>query len=263
MNSLCDMGFPREEVERALRAANGNTMLAVEYLMSGIPETGPMPGMAPGATPGAGGLAFPAAPRPGAGGPPGGGEPLPEALAQLRNNPQFNQLAAMVAGNPQMLAQVLQGIEQSHPEIAQAIQENPEAFMRLLQEVTPGGGQEEAGGFPLTELMNNPEALQAMLPQILPEIEAQDPAAAAAIRENPQLLLQMLAQQGGMGGMPGMGPGGGGGGPEVIRLSEEENAAVERLAALGFDKEMAAQAYLACDKNEELAANFLFDNAGS
>eukprot|EP00439_Symbiodinium_sp_Y106_P026911 s1658_g3.t1 len=121
--------------------------------------------------------------------------------------------------------------------------------------------------------MNNPEALQAMLPQILPEIEAQDPAAAAAIRRDTQLrrnpirytiqglLLQMLAQQGGMGGMPGMGPGGGG--PQVIRLSEEENAAVERLAALGFDKEMAAQAYLACDKNEELAANFLFDNAGS
>jgi len=49
----------------------------------------------------------------------------------------------------------------------------------------------------------------------------------------------------------------------VIRLSEEDNAAVERLAALGFDKNTAAQAYLACDKSEELAANFLFDNAGA
>lgn len=32
-----------------------------------------------------------------------------------------------------------------------------------------------------------------------------------------------------------------------------------QLAALGFSKIEAAQAYIACDKNEELAANLLFD----
>jgi uncharacterized UBP type Zn finger protein len=37
-----------------------------------------------------------------------------------------------------------------------------------------------------------------------------------------------------------------------------------QLVALGFTKIEAAQAYFACDKNEELAANLLFDrmNAG-
>ena len=44
-------------------------------------------------------------------------------------------------------------------------------------------------------------------------------------------------------------------------LSEEGEAAVQRLMALGFARAGAVEAYLACDQDEMLAANFLMDHA--
>jgi UV excision repair protein RAD23 len=46
-----------------------------------------------------------------------------------------------------------------------------------------------------------------------------------------------------------------------IELTEEEAAAIERLCELGFPKEACIEAYLLCDRNEEMAANLLFQNS--
>jgi UV excision repair protein RAD23 len=48
----------------------------------------------------------------------------------------------------------------------------------------------------------------------------------------------------------------------VLNVTEQEMEAIERLASLGFSKNKAAEAYFSCDKNEEMAANFLFESGG-
>ena len=68
----------------------------------------------------------------------------------------------------------------------------------------------------------------------------------------PDQLAQMLAG-GGMGG------GGGGPPPGTIQLTQEEMDSVQRLEALGYSRQQAAQAFLACDRNEMMAANMLMD----
>jgi len=45
-------------------------------------------------------------------------------------------------------------------------------------------------------------------------------------------------------------------------VSPQEMEAINRLVSLGFPKTRAAEAYFACDKNEEMAANFLFESGG-
>merc|ERR550537_1902718 len=152
------------------------------------------------------------------------GSPPPGTFDALRNHPQFAELARMVTQNPQMLGQILPVLEQTNPQVMQEIHNNPDQFMRLLQESASGAQQADA----VTNML----------------------AAAQAA--------------GGVGGdgMPGMGMPGAPGGQTVVQLSREEADAIDRLQQLGFDRILAVEAYFACDKNEELAANYLFENMG-
>merc|ERR1719378_866013 len=58
---------------------------------------------------------------------------------------------------------------------------------------------------------------------------------------------------------PPQGPQGGGGGGGGIQVTQQEKAAIDRLKAMGFPEHAAVEAYMVCDKNEELAANYLFN----
>jgi UV excision repair protein RAD23 len=45
-----------------------------------------------------------------------------------------------------------------------------------------------------------------------------------------------------------------------VHLTEDEQAAIQRLETLGFDRNRCIEAFLLCERDETLAANFLFDS---
>lgn len=271
VGNLTSMGFPEAEVRHCLRAANGNPDVAVEFLTNGIP-----PGMQPGEQAAAAGSSS-------------GGAGI---LAALRNHPQFNDLRRLVQSNPQMLQTVLTQIGQQQPELLAEINANQEAFLQMMNEpITetsstssssspfqggpPADDDDGFGGLPpgMMEGMANPaqmaQLIQNMSPDELNQMAAmmglspeQLRTTAVMLGQIPPEQLQQYLAQAMQGGGPGGMMGGGGGGPQVLRLTEEEMAAVDRLADMGFDRTEAAQAYLACDKNEALAANLLMDSMG-
>jgi UV excision repair protein RAD23 len=127
----------------------------------------------------------------------------------------------------------------------------------------------------LAALRNNPQfqtlrALVQQSPQLLQpmlqELGKNNPGLLTRINENQEEFLAMINEPLGPGeqqladAMQQM-VGSGGEEPVEIELTEDEAAAIERLVALGFDKEACIEAFLICDKNEEAAANYLLENS--
>ncbi|KAF9071139.1 hypothetical protein BDP27DRAFT_1219815 [Rhodocollybia butyracea] len=243
IQNLIEMGFEREQVMRALRASFNNPERAVEYLMTGIPSHLE-----------AEAAATPRAPT---------GTTSPPAAAGATSAAPAAAPAPPPANTPQNLFQLAQQQQQQ----TAAPSSNPAS---TLAGAGAGAG---AGGLDLSALASSP-AMQAQLAQlrehlasnpgaihpIIQSIAAQNPALAQALASNPELLMQILGGAGGDGEDFEMGEGGAlPEGAQVINVTEEERAAIERLESLGFPRQAVIEAYFACDKNEELAANYLFD----
>lgn len=195
VKNIVQMGYPRDKVELALRASFNNPDRAVEYLITGIP---PNPDLGRvDSTP-----------------PPAQQSDDAEPLAFLRNQPQFQQMRAVVQQNPDLLNAVLLQIGQTNPALLQLISQNQEAFVRMLNEpISPGSaasrsGSESAGG----NLGSNSDEVANLV---------------AAL------------------------------GNTTVQVTPQDKEAIERLKALGFPEDLVIQAYFACEKNENSAANFL------
>ncbi|CAJ1954949.1 unnamed protein product [Sphenostylis stenocarpa] len=135
------------------------------------------------------------------------------------------------------------------------------------QETISGVG---AGIGSLDFLRNNPQfqALRTMVqsnPQILQpvlqELGKQNPGLLRLIQEHNAEFLQLINEpvEGSEGDIfdqaeQDM--------PHAINVTQAEQEAIGRLEAMGFDRASVIEAFLACDRDEQLAANYLLENAG-
>ncbi|KAK5172638.1 UV excision repair protein rad23 [Saxophila tyrrhenica] len=241
------MGFERALIDRAMRAAFFNPDRAVEYLLTGIPENlereqqaaqqqqqqaqRPASNQGQQQTPAGGNTGATETPAPTAEA--GGDEPVNLFEAAARSGGGRGTGAGAGAGAGGAGAQA-----------------------------GGGGGGQGGNASNLDFLRNNPQFQQLrqvvhqqpqMLEPILQQVAAGNPQLARIIQENPDQFMQLLADDNGDEDVQ-LPPG-----AQQIAVTEEEREAIERLCRLGFERDMVIQAYFACDKNEELAANFLFD----
>jgi UV excision repair protein RAD23 len=96
---------------------------------------------------------------------------------------------------------------------------------------------------------------------MLQELGKQNPALLRLINENQAEFLHLINEAGGedaegdiLGQLGAM--------PQSINVTPEEREAIDRLEAMGFDRALVIEAFLACDKNEQLAANYLLEHNG-
>ena len=198
INTLVEMGFPKEYAEAALKAAKGNVTIAIEFLYNGIPDN------------------------------------LPSEDNNVNNNTTttntnnetsntnteletVKKMASMVkvlcANDPSQLQSIILGIQRTQPELLELIKRHETEFKSIISQPV---SEEDIAAF---QEFNN------------------------------------LAR-GGVGGTGGNTSNSGRN--DVIKLSKTDYDVVQRLKEFGFSEMEAAQAYFACEKNEEMALNFLF-----
>ncbi|KAK1805880.1 hypothetical protein P4O66_012940, partial [Electrophorus voltai] len=220
---IMSMGYEREQVIAALRASYNNPDRAVEYLLMGIPtelEQPPQDVVRP--TP----ATERPQPPPAATGamsalpqdPPASGNPL----EFLRNQPQFQQMRQIIQQNPALLPALLQQLGRDNPQLLQVT----DALSRTSLDVLRAVGRAQKRRSRSQQITQHQERFVQMLNE--------PPAGEAEVAETQ-------------------------GAPQTsyIQVTQQEKEAIERLKALGFPEGLVIQAYFACEKNENLAANFL------
>ena len=223
IQNIMEMGYERTQVEAALRASFNNPHRAVEYLLTGIPESLQRPQISNAAASGA--------------------VSAPSAVSEADTSADADNTEG--AENLfEAAAAAQQGESGAGSGAAGGADQGDDAQLRLLR----------------TALQTSPELIQPLLEQLA----ASNPQVATLIQQDPEAFVRTFLGEGediefdDAEGELAAGEGGLGAGEAAIQLSEQDESAIGRLCELGFDRNLVIQVYIACDKNEEVAADILF-----
>eukprot|EP00397_Hematodinium_sp_SG-2012_P018025 GEMP01018449.1.p1 GENE.GEMP01018449.1~~GEMP01018449.1.p1 ORF type:complete len:316 (+),score=106.60 GEMP01018449.1:45-992(+) len=229
LQRLIDMGFDKDQATNALQAAGNNPDIAAELLMGGGDGDNDAV-MPPAAT-------TPSPAQQTAAATPAAAANAPSAVP-IGESPGTTPFPAMgaVAGsggggggggggglaqNPAMMQELLQRVAETNPEMFQRIQQNPQEFLQFL-----AGAQN----------MSEEEQMQLMA-----ALGGGDVFGDGDEEDAPMVVPEIF-----QGNLP--------------ELNEQEQQSVARLQELGFSREQAVEAYMVCDRDENAAANFLFNS---
>lgn len=234
---IMEMGYDRPRVEAALRAAYNNPDRAVEYLLVGIPESAAAPTAAPDAESTTDNAATTATADT------TDATDIDTGDRGLQSENLFEAAAAAAGGAG--LGGATGAGEGEGGEI--------DIDMDEL-------GDEDRLAVLRNALETNPELIQPILEQ-LSHLAQSNPEVQALIQQDPEGFLRAI-MQGELGGFEITGEEGDAeeAPTTYVPLTAEEQDAVNRLCDLGFDRTLVIQVYLACDKNEEAAADILFSD---
>ena len=222
---LMEMGFSRPQVVLAMRAAFNNPDRAVEYLVSGIPSHS------------------------------GEGLSIPPVSPNLPRSPdaESGQSPSPDSG-PANIFEVA-------TEASRRIQPIPPEAFEWINSEGHDRSRQSANSLCFNQIRQMLASDPQMIIPILRQIWKSDPRLFQFLTNNQDKLFKLLGTEQGAnsGASDSQSQSAAGYDPSSLYITTEENAAIERLSALGFERSLAIEAFFACDKNEELAASYLFN----
>ncbi|KGG50936.1 hypothetical protein DI09_4p190 [Mitosporidium daphniae] len=151
-----------------------------------------------------------------------------QSLSFLKTDPQFQQLRALLNRQPHLLQPLLQQIGSTE-------------FLALLEE------DDEEEGQGATD--NNDSEQEVFDEEVSEEINEDIDVPDQILGQNAVLESSGMPIESAT-AIPHT---------QYIQVSSQEKEAIDRLVDLGFPRQRAIEAFFACDKDESLAANYLFD----